>query len=115
MFVAMAVSLGAVALGTWWSSLVLAKSVAKLSVNETKSANDQIGNQLDKLAPGTSKLPNVQAAIDQALKDPNVALSLANSAQQGSANLTKELSGLDSGLASLLHGKQLLLNVGQHS
>jgi hypothetical protein len=115
MLVAMAVSLGAVALGTWWSSLVLAKSVAQLSANETKSANSQIATQLDKLAPGTSKQANVQAAISQALKDPKITLGLANSIQQGSADLTKELSRLDSGLATLLNGNQLLLNVGEHS
>ncbi len=110
-----ALAAGNVALGTWWSSLVLARSAATLNTKTEASLAHSIGAQLDKLAPGTSQQPQVQQAISTALHDPAVTAAFARSAESGSQVLSQQLAQLDAPLAQVLHGQTLLLTTGQHA
>ena len=112
--VVVAVVVGAAALGAWWSSLVLARTASELGSAAHSKAVTQITAQLDARLPGTSQLPSVQRAIDQALRDPKVAAALNSSAPSGSKALTTELKSLDPGLGKVLGGKALNVDLGQN-
>jgi hypothetical protein len=105
----------ALALGTWWASLLSIRTAGTLNGLARVNLVSEVSGQLDKLSPGASRLPGVQADIEQVLKSPEVTQALARSVPEGSHLLVADLSRSDPALASLLSGKFLSVSAGQHA
>ncbi|HVB05928.1 MAG TPA: hypothetical protein VNF07_06770 [Acidimicrobiales bacterium] len=111
----MALAAAAVALGCWWSSLLVIRAAGTLDAFAQTAVTRQISTQLDRLVPNAAHGPEVQRAISKALGNPAVTQALASSVPGGSSILSAELSRFDTSLAPALKGKPLTVDVGQHA
>ena len=112
--VVVAVAAGALALGAWWSSLLVAKASGTLTAFERTAAAREVTGQLDRLSPGAGDSPQAQAAITRALEDPAVTQALAGSGPGGTQALQHDLGRYDSALVGLGNGA-LAVDAGQHA
>ncbi|HZU80292.1 MAG TPA: hypothetical protein VE991_10295 [Acidimicrobiales bacterium] len=113
--VALALVAGSAALGTWWISLLAGRASSTLSTAVRHTAANDIQSQLDRLSPGAGTSAGAQQAIGKALGDPQVAQALAGQDPGAGQALSAELGKLDPGIASVLGGQGLNLDVGEHT
>jgi hypothetical protein len=116
--VVLAILAATIALGTWWASLLVIRAAGSFTPLGKSDLAQQIGTQLDHLAPGATYAGIVQADIHKALDDPKVTQALATSAPKGSLALSQELTHLDGRLGPILSRGNLLsesnlVSVGQ--
>ena len=112
--VVFALALGAVALGSWWASLLVARTAGTLSSINAAKVSREIASQLDQLAPGAGSLPQAEQAITSALRDPAVTQALASSVPGGSKALSAQLAQRDRVLAPILEKSPLNIDAGEH-
>lgn len=111
----LALVIGMVALGAWWSSLLVAKASGTLTKLVEAEAARQITSEINQLSPGTGGLASTQQAIQRALHDPQVTQALAGSGSAGSQALRSQLSRLDPNLAQFANSNAIAVDVGQHT
>ena len=111
----LALVLGMVALGAWWSSLLVAKASGTLTKLVAAQAGRQITSEINRLSPGTGGMASTQQAIQRALQDPQVTQALAGSGSAGSQALRSQLSRLDPNLSQFANSNAIAVDVGQHT
>lgn len=113
--VALALLAGSAALGAWWTSLLAGQAAGSLSTAVRSSAAAEIEQQINRLDPGAGQAANARQAVSTALSDPQLTQMLAAGGTGGGQALSTELAKLDPGLAGVLGGQGLNVDVGEHT